>query len=161
MAWSDKIPGPSSMSFIWVMRYAVVQSSVGWKPPVAEVMNLLLNLIHSAFYILSIKLTSCAMCASCLSCMAERATKSDDTCDVSEPQAVHCFKDEPSGSAILQGASIASDACEAIKRQVLLPIWAMSHSVHVGVNVTDDRSDITLELSNMQVTRRARLMPQY
>jgi len=41
IAWSDRIPEPSSRTFIWFLRYYLVRSSVGWKPVVAEVLNLL------------------------------------------------------------------------------------------------------------------------
>ena len=59
IAWSYKTPGPSWMIFIWFVMYSVVRSSVGWKPAVVEVSNLLLNLIDSAVLILSVKLTLC------------------------------------------------------------------------------------------------------
>ena len=62
IAWSDKTPGLSSMMFIRVVMYSVVRSSVGWKPTVVEVINLLLVLIDSALSILSVKLRSCVSC---------------------------------------------------------------------------------------------------
>jgi len=39
-------------------------------------------------------------------------------------------------------------------------LWANSLSVCIEVNVIDDRADISLELTNTQVSRRAALMPQ-
>ena len=122
-----------------------------------EVLNLLLNLLVSALSILSVKLTSCV---SCVSCVAGRAVKSEDSCDVFEPLAVHWFKDEPSQSAMVRCVSIASDACDTIRRRVLLPMWANSFSVCIEVNVIDDRADISLELTNTRVSHRAALMPQ-
>jgi len=56
--------------------------------------------------------------------------------------------------------SIASDACDAVRSRVLLPMWANSLSVCIEVNVIDDRADISLELTNTRVSRRAALMPQ-
>jgi hypothetical protein len=75
--------------------------------------------------------------------------KSEDSCDVSEPPAVHWFDDEPSESAMVRCVLIASDACDAVRSRVLLPMWANSLSVCIEVNVIDDRADISLELSNM------------
>ena len=85
--------------------------------------------------------------------------KSEDSCDVSEPPAVHWFEDKPSISAIVRN-SIASDAGDAVRSRVLLPMWANSLSVRIEVNVIDDRADISLELTNTRVSRRAALMPQ-
>jgi len=70
IAWLDRSPGPSLMTFIQFVMYSAVRSSVGWKPVVAEVLNLLVNLIDSASSILSLKLTSCICCVSCMSCMS-------------------------------------------------------------------------------------------
>jgi hypothetical protein len=39
-------------------------------------------------------------------------------------------------------------------------LWANSLSVRIEVNVIDDRADISLELTNTRVSRRAALMPQ-
>jgi len=47
------------MIFIQSVMYCVVRSTVGWKPVVVEVSNLLLNLIESALSILSVKLAAC------------------------------------------------------------------------------------------------------
>jgi len=145
------------MVFIRFVRDFVVRSSVGWKPAVVEVLNLLLNLIDLVLSILSVKLTSCV---SCVSCVAGRGVKSEDSCDVSEPPAVHWFEDKPSESAMVRCVSIASDACDAVRSQVLLPMWANCLSVHIEVNVVDDRADTSLELTNTRVSRRAALMPQ-
>jgi hypothetical protein len=85
---------------------------------VAEVLNLWLNLIDSALSIWSVKLTSCASCASCVPCVlcvVGRAVNLEDSCDVSEPPAVHGFEDKPSKSAIVRCKSIASDACDAVR----------------------------------------------
>ena len=122
-----------------------------------EVFNLLLNIIDSAQSILSIKLTSCV---SCVSCVAGRALKLEDSWDVSEPPAIGWFEDEPSESAIVRCILIASDACDAVRSRVLLPMWANSLSVRIEVNVIDARADISLELTVTPVTRRAELMPQ-
>ena len=84
----------------------------------------------------------------------------DDSCDVSEPPAVHWFEDEPSESVIVRCVSIPSDACDTVRSRVLLPMWANSLSVHIEVNVTDARADISLELTNTRVSRRAALTPQ-
>jgi hypothetical protein len=43
---------------------------------------------------------------------------------------------------------------------VLLPMWANSLLVRIEVNVIDDGTDISLELTNMRASRRAALMPQ-
>jgi len=88
---------------------------------VVEVLNLLLNLIDLALSILSVKLT---LYVSCMLCVAGRAVKSEDSCDVSEPPAVHWFEDKPSESAIVRCVSIVSDACDAVRSRVLLPMWA-------------------------------------
>jgi len=61
------------MTFIWFVTYSDVQSSVGWKPAVVEVLNLLLIRIESAVLILSVKLTACGLC---VLCVAGRAAKS-------------------------------------------------------------------------------------
>jgi len=75
---SEKSLGPSLMIFFCIVLYAVVWYSVSWKPTVAEVLKLLLNLIDWAELIISVKHTFypsgvlCAMCmssASCVSCM--------------------------------------------------------------------------------------------
>jgi len=39
-------------------------------------------------------------------------------------------------------------------------LWANSLTVHIEVNVIDDRADISLELTNPRVSCRAALMPQ-
>jgi len=39
-------------------------------------------------------------------------------------------------------------------------VWANTLLVHIEVNAIDDRADISLELTNMRVSRRATLMPQ-
>lgn len=75
IARSDKGPGPSSMTFIGIEMYAVVRSSVDWKPTVREVLSLLLNLINSALWSASVTLTSYTLCMSGWSCVAERAGK--------------------------------------------------------------------------------------
>ena len=54
------------MTFIWFMMYSVVPSSVGWKPVVAEVLNLLLDLIDLPLSILLVKLTLCVLCMLCI-----------------------------------------------------------------------------------------------
>jgi len=157
IAWSDTTPGPSSMTFIQFVTYSVVLSSVGWKPAVVEVLNLLLNLIDSALSILLVKLTSCELC---MSCVAGRAAKSEDFCDASKLPAVHWFKDKPSESVIACCVSITSDACHSVRSRVVLPMWANSLSVRIEVDVIDDRTEISLELANMQVSSRATLIPQ-
>jgi len=106
------------MIFIWYLMNSVMRTAVGWKPVVVEVLNLLLNLIDSALPILSVKLTSCV---SCVLCVGGRAVKSEDSCDVSEPPAVHWFDNKPIESAIVRCVSIASNACDAVRSRVLLP----------------------------------------
>jgi len=118
IAWSGKCPGLPSMTFIWFVTYSVERSSVLWKPVVAEVLNLLLNLIDSALSFLSVKLTSYVSCRACVSCVpwvARRATKSEDWGDACERPAVHWFEDKPSQSAIVCCVSIASDAGDAVR----------------------------------------------
>jgi len=94
-----------------------------------------------------------------MSCTAGRAVRLGDSCDVSEAPAVHWVKAKPSESAIVRCVLIASDGSDAVRSPVLLPIWANSFSVRIGVNVIDDRADISLELTNTRVSRRAALMP--
>jgi len=86
IAWSGNCPGPLLITIIRFVTHAVVGSSVGWKPAVAEVLNWLLYLIDSAMSIVSVKLTSCM---SRVLCVAGSAAKSEDLCDASEPPAVH------------------------------------------------------------------------
>ena len=86
--------------------------------------------------------------------------KSEISCDVSEPPAVHWFEDESSESTIMRCVSIASDACDAVRSRVLLPIWVNCFSVRIEVNVIDDLADISLELTNTRISHRAVLMPQ-
>ena len=123
-------------------------------------LNLLLNLIDSALSILSVKLTSCVLCVLCVLCIAGRAAKSEDPCDTSEPPAVHWFEDKPSESAIVCCVSIASDAGDAVRSRLLLPMWANSLFVRIEVNVIDDRADISLELTTTRASCRAALMQQ-
>jgi len=163
-------PGAIISDLIRFVSYSVVRSSVGWKPEVAEVLNLLLNLIDWALSILSVKLTSCASCVSCvlsvscvscilgvlcMSCVAGRAPKSDDSCDIAKPPAVHWFEDKSSKSAIVHCISIASDACDALRSLLLLPMWPNSLCVRMEVNVIDDWADISLELTTTWAFRRA------
>jgi len=110
----------------------------------AEFLNLVLNVIHSALSILSLQLTSCVLCTSCT---AGWAAKSEVSCDASDLPAVHCFEDTPSISAIVRCISIPSNGCDAVRSRVLLPMWANSVFVHIEVNVDDDRPHTTLELS--------------
>jgi len=56
--------------------------------------------------------------------------------------------------------SIASDACDAIRSRVLLPMWANSLFVRIEVNVINDRPDISPELTSTRATRRSALMQQ-
>jgi len=39
-------------------------------------------------------------------------------------------------------------------------MWANSLFIRIEVNDNDDQADISLELTNMRVSRRAALMPQ-
>jgi len=75
---------------------------------------------------------------SCESCVAGIAAKSEDSCDASKPPAVHWFDYKPSESAIVHCVLIASDACDTVRSQVLLPMWTKSLSVRIEVNVIDD-----------------------
>jgi hypothetical protein len=86
--------------------------------------------------------------------------KSEDSSDVSEPPAVHWFEDRPSECAIVRCVWIASEAFDAVRSRVLLPMWANSLSVRIEVNVIDNPADFSLELPNTGVSRRAALMPQ-
>jgi len=86
--------------------------------------------------------------------------KSDDSCDASQPPGVHWFEDTTSESAIVHCVLIAYDSCDAVRSQVLLRMWANSLSVHLEVNLIDDGTDISLELTNMRVFCRAAQMPQ-
>jgi len=133
-AWSDKTAGPLWMIFIQFVMYSVVRSSGVWKPTVVDVIKLLENQIDSAFSILLAKLTSCV---SRMSCVAGRAEKSEDSCYVSEPPAVTWFEDKSSEFAIVRCVPIASDACDAIRCRVLLPMWANSLSVRIEVYILD------------------------
>ena len=85
---------------------------------------------------------------------------SEDSCDVSEPLAVHWFEDEPSESAIVRCVSIASDACDAVRSRVLLTMWGTSLSVRIEVNVIHDRADISLERTTTRAFSRAALMQE-
>jgi len=44
--------------------------------------------------------------------------------------------------------------------EIVKEMWANSLSVRIEVNVIADRADISLELTNTRVSRRAALMPQ-
>ena len=149
MAWSDRCPGPSSITFFHFVTYSAVQSSPGSKLAAVKVVNLLLNLIDSALLILSLKLTSCA------SCVAGRGAKSEDACDVSELAALHWFEGKPSESAIVLCFSIASDAYEAIRSRVLLPKWANRAFVHIEVTVIGVPAEVSLELITRHPRRAA------
>jgi hypothetical protein len=46
--------GPVSITFIQFVPYCAVGSSVSWKPAVAEIVNLLLNIIALALLVLSV-----------------------------------------------------------------------------------------------------------
>jgi len=81
-----------------------------------------------------------------MSCIAGRATKSKDTCNVSELLALHWLDDKPNKSSVVRCVLIASDVCEAVRYCVLLPIWVNSHSVHMAVNVSNDWMHVSLEL---------------
>jgi len=158
IAWLHKHPGPSSMTFILFVMYSVVGSSAGWKPTVAVDLNLLLDLIHLASSILSVKLTSSMSCGSWVSWMsgiAERAAKSDDWWDVSVPPAVHLFDGITSKSAIVCCVFITSDSSGAVRSRVLLPMWANNFSVCIEENVIDNPGEISLELTTMWATHRA------
>ena len=95
-----------------------------------------------------------------MSCVAARAAKSEDSCDAAEPPAVYWFEDKQSESTIMRCVLIASVGCDAVRRGVLLPMWANSLSVRIEVNVIHDQTDISLELTNTRVSRRAPPMPQ-
>jgi len=95
---SDNTPGLSSMTFIWFVMYSVVRCSVGGNLAVAEVFNLLLNLIESAVSNLSVKLK---LYVSCVLWVAEKAAKSEDSSSASKPLAFHWFEDIPSESSIV------------------------------------------------------------
>jgi len=158
IGWSDNSLGPLWMTFIWFVTYSVVRCSVGWKPPVVDVLNLLLNLIRSPWSMWSVKLTSstsCAPCVSCMSCIAGRAAKSEHSCDVSESPAVHRLQDTPSTVAIVRCVVVASDAFEAVRIRVLLPMWANSLSVCMEVNIIDDQATVSLELTTTRAYHRA------
>jgi len=94
-----------------------------------------------------------------MSCVAGTAVKLEDSCDVSEPPAVRWVKAKRTESANVRCVSIASDASDAVRSRVLLPIWANSVSIRIQVNVIDDRADISLELTDTRVSRRGALMP--
>jgi hypothetical protein len=86
--------------------------------------------------------------------------KSVDSCNVTEPPAVDLFEDELIGSGIVRCVSMASDASDSVRSRMLLPMGANSLSVPIEVNVIDDQADISLELTNTRVSRRAALVPQ-
>jgi len=112
IALSDKTPGTSLMIFIQFVTDSVLRSSVGWKPTVVEVLDLLPDRIDWALSILSVNLTSSV---SCISFVAGRAAKSEDSCDASEPPAVHWLEDTSSESSFVRCVSITSDARDAIR----------------------------------------------
>ena len=84
--------------------------------------------------------------------------ESKDSCDVSKLLAFHWFEEKPSKSAIMCGLSIAFDACDTASSRVLLPMWTNSLSICIEMNVTDDRTDISLDLTTVRASHRAALM---
>jgi len=68
------------------------------------------------------------------------------------PPAVHQFEDKQSEYAIVSCGSITSDARDAVRSRLLLPMWANSVSVRIEVNVIDDRARFSLDLTNMRVS---------
>ena len=64
-------------------------------------------------------------------------------------------------SVIVHCVSIASDACDAVRSWVLLPMWANSLSVHIEENVTDDQAPVSLALTTMQAYCRAAPMQHH
>ena len=86
--------------------------------------------------------------------------KLEDPCNASEPPAVHWFEDKTNQSAIVHCVSIAPDAGDAVRSRVMLPMWANSLFVRIDVNVIDNRTDISLELTTTRASRRAALMQQ-
>ena len=84
----------------------------------AEVLNLLQNVIYSALYILFVRLTFWASCAACMSSMsyiAARATKLEHLCNISELLAVHWLQDKSCVSARVHCVSTALATCEAVR----------------------------------------------
>ena len=96
----------------------------------------------------------------CVLCIARRGGKSQGSCNASKLPAVHWLEDKPSESAMVRCVSIASDACDAVRSQVSLPMWANCLSVSIEVNDSDHRPDISLELTTTRASRRATLTQQ-
>jgi len=157
---------PVSITFIQCVLHCAVRCSVSWKPAVAEVDNLLLNVIALALSILLVKLTSGALWVMWVLWVlwvlyiAGWTAKSEDSCDVSEPLTVTWFNDYPSQSEIVHCTLIVSDAWDAASDRVLLQMCANILSVHIEVNVNDNEPAIFIELTTTWASHRAALIYQ-
>jgi len=56
--------------------------------------------------------------------------------------------------------NVVSRDCDNAMMSIIVIVWANSLFIHIEVNIIDDRTDISLELTTMQASCRATLMQQ-